>query len=87
MNVKLGEKSTLGYIIGYGTGMTMGGDTDGYKVVLEDGTIYTTAHVVPLPEKLVNGSYYSTSPIIGQEKHEKISKIFDTEAVEKFIIN
>jgi hypothetical protein len=84
MKVKLGEKSTLGYIIGYGTGMTMGGDTDGYKVVLEDGTIYTTAHVVPLPDKMVNGSHYSTSPIIGQEKHEKMSKIFDNEAVEGF---
>jgi hypothetical protein len=90
MKVKLGEKSTLGYIIGYGTGMTMGGDTDGYKVVLEDGSIYTTAHVVPLPDKLVNGSYYSTSSINKQEKqqekHEKISKIFDTEAAEKFNI-
>lgn len=86
MKVKLGDKSTLGYIIGYGTGMTLGGDTDGYKVVLEDGTIYTTAHVVPLHDKLVNGSYYSTSPIITQERHAEIAKIFDTEAAEQFSV-
>lgn len=86
MKVKLGEKSTLGYIIGYGTAMTMGGDTDGFKVVLDDGTIYTTAHVVPLQDKLVHGSYYSTSPIITQERHEEIAKIFDTESAEEFSV-
>ena len=45
------------FIIGYGSNICEGGDTDGYKVVLGNGTVYSSLHVTPTPDMEVSTSF------------------------------
>ena len=94
--VKIGPKAELGYIIGYGTAMMLGGDTDGYKVVMaRTGEVYATAHVTPINEKELadvkreekdaTGNIFEDKPVIGP-KEEKMPMQLSEDQVQQQVL-
>ena len=71
------------FIIGYGSGMTEGSDSDGYKVVLaSSGGVYSSMHVTPTPEMEVSKSFLTGLRHDPLKEGVLIRRIFDIDGTE-----
>ena len=72
------------FIIGYGSGMTEGGDSDGYKVVVAgSGKIYSSMHVTPTPDMEVSKSFLTGLRHDPLKEGVLIRRIFDVDSTEQ----
>jgi len=71
------------FIVGYGSGMYEGSDTDGYKVVVaETGEIYSSLHVTPTPDMEVSKSFLTGLRHDPLNEGILIRRIFDVDGLE-----
>ena len=80
---KLVLKTKRCFIIGYGTKITLGGDTDGYKVVIADtGEIYSSNNVTPTPHLEISRSALTGKAHDPLGEGILLRRIFDVDGTE-----
>ena len=79
----LGMRKLRCFIVGYGSGMYEGNDTDGYKVVVAaTGDIYSSLHVTPTPDMEVSKSFLTGLRHDPLNEGILIKRIFDVDGKE-----
>jgi hypothetical protein len=84
---KLVAKATRCFIIGYGTGITLGGDGDGYKVlVASTGEVYTSNDVTPTPHMEVSKSLLTGLAHDPLNEGVLLRRVLDVDGTEKLVL-
>jgi hypothetical protein len=81
----LGMRKVRCFIIGYGSGMTEGSDSDGYKVVRGDGQVYSSFHVTPTPNMEVSKSFLTGLRHDPLKEGILVKRIFDIDGTEQLM--
>jgi len=83
---KLTMKSLRCFIIGYGSDMTLGGDADGYKVVIaSSGEVYASLNVKPTPNMEVAKSFLTGLALDAFQEGALIRNVFDAKGEESLL--